>query len=278
MPEDKLPFDFEGGCEHLIQVFANILHTINNDPQDYQRVCFTYFMSAHLKISTTFRLIVGYKWDDRFDHAEFLINDLSSINTMLRALFENYLNINFISKFHRSQEEKAYILGKWNKRVFSERAKMADIRGIHHQKLETERATEKSWDELLKNINAVVPEKLRFSKWPKPTDLARWDLTGMHVSHYLHFYKYYSIYAHSEPYAEMQLAGRYLGSEEPPISTTTIPSFYVFVLGWMIVDLVPEIFPEALDVLKRHKDYDKAIQFSKDYFSKDLKSRNALEK
>jgi len=184
-------------------------------PGDLQReIALPYMILIYGKILTAYRLLNGYSLEDLHPKMVGVSNDAYSCYDINRALYECFLQANFIISRYQTDEEKQYIGLWWHIRAFSERSIMAKNRAMQNTKLDQEAKDIETYKSLIetsysllrtKDVQQFGPEKKKseWPAWPKAGNLNQ--MAGIHNTHHKHFYKKNSLYAHSEPFALMQL-------------------------------------------------------------------------
>jgi hypothetical protein len=194
-------------------------------PADLQRdIALPYMILIYGKILTVYRLLNGYNLEDLHPKMVGVSNDSYSCYDIIRALYECFLQANFIVSRYETDDEKHYISLWWHIRAFSERSIMAKNRAMKNTKLDQEAIDIESYKTLIdtsyagiraKDVQQFGPEKKKsdWPAWPKAGNLNQ--MAGIHDTHHKHFYKRNSLYAHSEPFALMQLGTHHrLGKDD----------------------------------------------------------------
>lgn len=139
------------------------------------------------------------------------VYDPSSAFVLLRNLFETFVNMHHLLIDNRDDSELKLKLLLWNRHFRAERKKMADLRCIHHPKIDQELKEIEIINQgiklngYFKKLSEKEQKKiLRIDFWSEYTKTMRAERSYINEKRAQFMYKYLSNYSHSESFAIMQ--------------------------------------------------------------------------
>jgi len=140
------------------------------------------------------------------------VYDFTSVYVLLRSLFEGYINMYYILIDPETDSEMEFRLDLCDRNALYERQKMGNVLGSQAPILLEEKKSIEEYTESIiksdyfKNLdNGEKQSYIDIEKWTKSSWKERADKSNIHKSHFEFFYKLLSNYAHSEPFALMQI-------------------------------------------------------------------------
>lgn len=205
------------------------------------------------------------------------IYDFTSVYVLLRSLFEGYINMYYVLIDPKTDSEKEFKLDLCDRNALYERQKMGEFIGFKHLRLLEEKESIEKYTESIKKSNYFKSLKdnekqsyIETEKWTKSKWKERADKSNIHESHFEFFYKLLSNYAHSEPFALMQIHD----VKSPKITKEL--TYLQMELTEMYLSLTLKLFskllPEAKVIIERDGVLLKIINFWEDFKKKDLKN------
>lgn len=202
-------------------------------------------------------------------------HDASSAFTLVRNLFESYVNMHHLLIDNQNESERELKLLLWNRHYREERKKMAEFRSLKDIKLEKEKTE-------IEEINRKILQNQHYKTLKKGQqkhieDNKNWSLlnfierakrSNIQEKQVQYMYKFLSNYAHSESFAIMQYSS--IKNPNEAIETLHIlPVAYAEALLSFTLEIFTTLFSEYKLKIKEDIFLLKCIESWKDFMSKE---------
>ena len=244
---------------------------------EFKNMIIPYAVTIYGKMLTSFRILNGYSIEDIIPLAKGISNDQFSTFDLTRSVYECFLQSSWMTSHYISDRERRYITCWSTIRAYSERATLANVRGLKNGKLEHEAKVILSLkQEILDNYSDILNADIKNFNKDKYTGVAVWPKASMlHAKigvskfHHNYFYKLHSIYSHSEPFAMMQVSYA-MDNEQDVNETIALAAPYLIHFSAANLNYLKILFPECDKEISHSVDgLKELIDGSIDYLAKE---------
>lgn len=204
-----------------------------------------------------------------------VVYDSPSMNVIVRAMFEAYINMHYLLIDPSTEEERDFRLDRWDKHSLTERKKIANSLGSKSPVLLKDEKKILFYENRIKNSSvykSLSPQEKKSldtsDKWTRVDAINRAILTGFHKTQAEFLYKFLSNYSHSESYSLMQLHS--INKIEEALALCNMP----LRLGEMLLALSINCFSilnsKALDVIGKNNELKILIDYWESLKQNDL--------
>lgn len=196
-----------------------------------------------------------------------IIYDFPSAFSLLRIIYEAYVNCYFILFGSVVEREKYYRILRWNIHELQERLKLLDIikstnEQINSIKVELDELIRslKSNEYFMKFNDKTKNQILNSNSWTKKNIVEKAKATEIHptISNYL--YKYTSNFIHSDPISLAQLHAVTTQSEIDIL--LDVPKKFIMMFSALSLDVLMKLSPDINNVVSTNREmYEKLILY-----------------
>ncbi|MFW5805226.1 MAG: DUF5677 domain-containing protein [Bacteroidales bacterium] len=204
----------------------------------------------------------------------FTFNDPMSALTLVRNMFEAYVNMYYLLINNSTVDEKEFKFLLWERFWRSERQKMAELKNMENDKIVKERnEIEEISNRLIKHeyYNKLNEKQQKYFLYPKNwsnynmTDRAK--MTNIEKNKAEYMYKFLSQYAHSNSFAMMQF-GSVENNNGFEKGITDLVMSYTEVILALTIDISKQKFVEIESEINEDQKLKLLINLWKSYYSK----------
>lgn len=204
-----------------------------------------------------------------------VLYDFPSMNVIVRAMFEAYINMYYLLIDPPTEEERNFRLDRWDKHSLTERKKIANSLGSRSSVLIEEEKQILFYENRIKNSSAyksLSPQKRQSldnsEKWTSFGTIERANIAGFHKTQAEFLYKFLSNYSHSESYSLMQLLS--IKKIEEALALCNMPLRFGEMLLALSINCFGKLNSKAQDVIRKNNDLKILIDFWESLKQKDL--------
>jgi len=243
----------------------------------FRNLIIPYAVTIYGKMLTSFRILNGYSIEDIIPLAKGISNDQFSTFDLTRSVYECFLQSSWLTSRYITDRERQYVTSWSTIRAYSERATLANVRGLKNGQLEDEADLIIGLkQEIFENYNEILLDDIRnFGKdkytgvavWPKATKIH--SKVGVSKYHHDYFYKIHSIYSHCEPFAMMQVSYA-MDNEQDVNETIALAAPYLIHFSAANLNYLGILFPECENEISNSVDgFKEVIDGSINYLAKE---------
>lgn len=204
-----------------------------------------------------------------------VVYDSPSMNVIVRAMFEAYINMYYLLLDPSSDEERDFRLDRWEKHSLIERKKIADSLGSKSPVLKADEKQILFYENRIKNsaiYKSLSPQEKQSldnsEKWTRVDTISKAILAGFHKTQAEFLYKLLSNYSHSESYSLMQLHS--IKKIEEALALCNIPLRFGEMLLALSINSFAKLNSSALNIIDEYEELKILIDFWESLKQKDL--------
>jgi hypothetical protein len=204
-----------------------------------------------------------------------VVYDSPSMNVIVRAMFEAYINMYYLLIDPPSEEERDFRLDRWEKHSLTERKKIASSLGSKSSVLIEDEKQILFYENRIKNSStykSLSPQERQSldnsERWTKVDTINRAIIAGFHKTQAEFLYKFLSNYSHSESYSLMQLHS--IKRIEEALALCNMPLKFGEMLLALSINCFAKLNDKALDVVVKNNELKILIDFWEELKQKDL--------
>lgn len=204
-----------------------------------------------------------------------VVYDSPSMNVIVRAMFEAYINMHYLLIDPSTEEERDFRLDRWEKHSLTERKKIANSLGSKSSVLVEDEKQILFYENRIKNSStykSLLPQERQSldnsEKWTRVDTINRAIIAGFHKTQAEFLYKFLSNYSHSESYSLMQLHS--IKRIEEALALCNMPLKFGEMLLALSINCFAKLNGKALDVIVKNNELKILIDFWEEHKQKDL--------
>lgn len=204
-----------------------------------------------------------------------VVYDSPSMNVIVRAMFEAYINMHYLLIDPSTEEERDFRLDRWDKHSLTERKKIASSLGSKNPVLIKDEKQILFYENRIKNSSvykSLSPQEKQSidnsEKWTRADTITRAILAGFHKTQAEFLYKFLSNYSHSESYSLMQLHS--IKKIEEALALCNMPLRFGEMLLALSINCFAKLNGKAVDVISKNNELKILIDFWASLKQKDL--------
>lgn len=204
-----------------------------------------------------------------------VVYDSPSMNVIVRAMFEAYINMHYLLIEPSTEEEREFRLDKWEKHSLTERKKIAASLGSKNAILLEDEKQILFYENRIKNSDiykSLSPQEKQSldnsEKWTRVDTISRAILAGFHKTQAEFLYKFLSNYSHSESYSLMQLHS--IKTIEEALALCNMPLKFGEMLLALSINSFAKLNDTAKTIIDKNEELKILIDFWESLKYKDL--------
>lgn len=235
------------------------------------------FLHKNVLSGYTLFQIINPKPNDTFPAMQkgAVVYDSPSMNVIVRAMFEAYINFHYLLIDPSTDEERDFRLDRWDKHSLTERKKIASSLGSKNPVLVEDEKQIRFYKNRIKNsaiYKLLSPQEKQSldnsDKWTRVDAINRATLAGFHRTQAEFLYKFLSNYSHSESYSLMQLHS--IKKIEEALALCNMPLRFGEMLLALSINSFAKLNSKARDVIGKNNELKILIDFWESLKQKDL--------